>query len=209
VSCDRIPDLVGSPNGDARVIEQSWDEPERFAAIFDRYFAEIHRYLARRVGVRAADDLAGEVFLAAFAGRQRYDAAQGSARSWLYGIATHVVGSHRRRERRFYAALARTHAGLVWPDDEDRVAERVSASAAWPALATALAGLRRQDRDVLLLVALADFGYQEVADALGIAYGTVCSRLYRARKQIRESLGGVNPAGYANAKETRYGQAKG
>jgi hypothetical protein len=58
------PDLVGSPDGDARVIAQSWDEPERFAAIFDRYFAEIHSYLARRVGVRVADDLAGEVFLA-------------------------------------------------------------------------------------------------------------------------------------------------
>jgi hypothetical protein len=30
------PDLVGWPDGDARVIEQSWDEPERFAAIFER-----------------------------------------------------------------------------------------------------------------------------------------------------------------------------
>ena len=47
-------DLVSSPDGDARVIELSWDEPERFAAIFDRYFGKIHRYLARRVGVRAA-----------------------------------------------------------------------------------------------------------------------------------------------------------
>ena len=46
-------DLVSSPDGDARVIELSWDEPERFAAIFDRYFGKIHRYLARRVGVRA------------------------------------------------------------------------------------------------------------------------------------------------------------
>jgi RNA polymerase sigma-70 factor, ECF subfamily len=165
-------------------------------------------YLARRVGVRVADDLAGEVFLAAFAGRKRYNAARGSARSWLYGIATNVAGSHRRDERRFYAALARTHAGPVWQDDQDRVTERVSASAAWPALATALAGLPRRDRDVLLLVALADLSYQEVADALGIAYGTVCSRLNRARKQLRESLGGVNPAGHAHAKEPSCGQAK-
>jgi RNA polymerase sigma factor (sigma-70 family) len=55
--------------------------------------------------------------------------------------------------------------------------------------------LSRGDRDVLLLVVLADLGYQEVAEALGIPYGTVCSRLNRARRQLRESLGGVNPAG--------------
>jgi len=101
------PDLAGSPDGDARVIELSWDEPEHFAAIFDRYFAEIHRYLARRAGARVAADLAGEVFLAAFAQRKRYDTARANARPWLYGIATNVVGSHRRHERRFYHALAR------------------------------------------------------------------------------------------------------
>ena len=45
---------AGPPDGDATVIEQSWDDPERFAAIFDRYFTEIHRYLARRVGGKVA-----------------------------------------------------------------------------------------------------------------------------------------------------------
>jgi hypothetical protein len=72
-------DPVRSPDGDARVIELSWDEPERLAAIFARYFGKIHRYLARRVGVRAADDLAGEVFLAGFAQRKRYDITRGAA----------------------------------------------------------------------------------------------------------------------------------
>lgn len=189
------PESVGTPDGDARVIELSWKEPEHFAAIFDRYFGEVHRYLARRVGVPVADDLAGEVFLAAFAQRKRYDIARGNARPWLYGIATNVVGSHWRHERRFYGALARVGDGIVPHDDQERAAERVSASAAGPVLASALARLARGDRDVLLLVALADLGYQEVADALGIPYGTVCSRLSRARKQLRESLGGVNPAG--------------
>jgi RNA polymerase sigma-70 factor (ECF subfamily) len=186
--------LAGSPGGDAGVIQQSWAEPERFAAIFDRYFTEIHRYLARRVGPRVADDLAAEVFLAAFAQRKRYDLSRGCARPWLYGIATHLIGSHRRHERRLYQALARTHADDVRHSDEDQVVERVSASAARSALAQALAALAPGDRDVLLLVALADLGYQEVALALGIPGGTVGSRLNRARRQIRASLGGVNPA---------------
>jgi RNA polymerase sigma factor (sigma-70 family) len=63
-----------------------------------------------------------------------------------------------------------------------------------PALAAALAALEAGDRDVLLLVALADLGNREVAQALGIPYGTVGSRLNRARKRLREALGGANPA---------------
>jgi RNA polymerase sigma-70 factor (ECF subfamily) len=47
---------------------------------------------------------------------------------------------------------------------------------------------------VLLLVALADLGYDEVAQALGIPYGTVCSRLSRARTRLRKALGAANPA---------------
>jgi RNA polymerase sigma factor (sigma-70 family) len=60
-------------------------------------------------------------------------------------------------------------------------------------LAAALARLPSGDRDVLLLVALADLTYEEVASALGLKYGTVASRLNRARRKLREALGGVNP----------------
>jgi RNA polymerase sigma-70 factor (ECF subfamily) len=186
--------LAGQSQTDARLIEQSLAEPEQFGAIFERYFAQIHQYLARRVGAKIADDLAAEVFVVAFAQRQRYDLARDCARPWLYGIATNLAGSHRRREQRRYRALARVDARLISPSDEDVIADRVTASAAGPALAGALAALDRGDRDVLLLVALADLSYAEVAESLGIPYGTVCSRLSRARRRLRESLGGTSPA---------------
>ena len=185
---------TGPPATDAAVIEQSWAEPERFEAIFRRYFGRIHQYLAARVGTRIADDLAAEVFTVAFAQRQRYDLARDCARPWLYGIATNLVGTYRRQEQRRYRALARAAAQGVAPSDEDLVAERVSAAAAGPALAAALAALSRGDRDVLLLVAVAGLGNREVAQSLGIPYGTVCSRLSRARMRLRESFGGTNPA---------------
>jgi RNA polymerase sigma-70 factor (ECF subfamily) len=186
---------TGPPATDAAVIEQSWAEPERFEAIFRRYFGRIHQYLAARVGTRIADDLAAEVFTVAFAQRQRYDLARDCARPWLYGIATNLVGTYRRQEQRRYRALARAAAQRVAPSDEDLVAERVSAAAAGPALAAALAALSRGDRDVLLLVAVAGLNNQEVAQSLGIPYGTVCSRLSRARMRLRQSFGGANPAG--------------
>lgn len=189
-----IADFVNSPQSDATIIEASRGDPERFAAIFDRYFSEIHRYLARRVGGEAADDLAAEVFLAAFSQRQRYDAARNCARPWLYGIATNLVGAHRRQEARHLRAVARADRPLLWQGEEERATDRITASATRPALTAAIAALAAGDRDVLLLVALADLDYAGVAQALGIPYGTVSSRLNRARRQLRASLGGSNPA---------------
>jgi RNA polymerase sigma factor (sigma-70 family) len=188
--------LAGRCEADATVIGRSLAEPELFAAIFERYFGQIHKYLSGRVGGRIADDLAAEVFVVAFAQRQSYDLARDCARPWLYGIATNLAGTYRRQEQRRYRALARTSARLISLSEEDLITDRVSASAAGPALVVALAALDSGDRDVLLLVALADLSYAEVAASLGIPYGTVCSRLNRARRRLREALGtshGANP----------------
>ena len=85
---------------DAAVIEASRAEPDRFASLFDRHAPYIHRYLARRVGRQAADDLVAETFLVAFRKRAGYDRRYRDARPWLYGIATNLVAQHRREEAR-------------------------------------------------------------------------------------------------------------
>jgi RNA polymerase sigma-70 factor (ECF subfamily) len=57
----------------------------------------------------------------------------------------------------------------VSPGADDRIADRIDAAATGPAIAAALTALRRDERDVLLLVALADLGYDEVSHEIGIA----------------------------------------
>ena len=76
----------------------------------------------------------------------------------------------------------------------DQVTDRVAAQAARRELAAALARLAQDQRDVLLLVA-SGFGYEETALALEVPAGTVSSRLARARRKVREALGGRDPAG--------------
>ena len=176
---------------DATLIEKSREEPEWFAAIFDRYFAPIHRYAASRLGHGAADDVAAETFLAAFNQRGRYDLSRPSAKAWLYGIATNLISKHWRREVRRYRAMERAAVDEPADSHADRVAERVSAQGLAPQLTAGLAALSAGDRDVLLLVAYGQLGYDEVADALGIPSGTVGSRLNRARQQLRRALDGA------------------
>jgi RNA polymerase sigma-70 factor (ECF subfamily) len=158
--------------------------------LFDTHFAEIHRYIARRLSEDVADDLAADVFLIAVSGG--YDASVGAVRPWLYGIATNLVARHRRTEIRRWKAISRS-AERDGGSHEDEVVDRVAAARFTGPLAGALAGLKQRDRDVVLLVALVGLSHAEVAAALDIPYGTVASRLNRARKHLRKALGGVNP----------------
>jgi RNA polymerase sigma factor (sigma-70 family) len=179
--------------GDASVIERSWHEPERFGVIFDAYFAEIHRYVARRLDVHVADDIAAETFHAAFRQRRSYDLSRNNARPWLYGIATNMIGRHRRDEVRKLRALERLPADRGADDDEERIATRVSAHGAREGLAKAIAALPAGQRDVLMLIVLAELTQEQVAKALDVPPGTVSSRLNRARRKLRKALGGTNP----------------
>ena len=179
----------------AAVVARSVSDPDQFAVIYDRYVGEVFRYVAGRLGRDVAEDLAAETFLIAFRKRDRFDPALGRVRPWLYGIATTLVGQHRREESRRYRALARAGRRVLdsVESHDDRVADAVTAGQLGRQLAAALTGLGHGDRDVLLLVAISDLSHQEVALALDIPYGTVGSRLNRARRALREALGVVDP----------------
>jgi RNA polymerase sigma-70 factor (ECF subfamily) len=125
----------------ASVIARSLRDPEAFSVLFSRYGSRIQRYVTRRIGPDAAEDVVAETFLLAFRQRDRYDVAHASALPWLYGIATNLTGRHRRNEIRSYNAVARAGADPVTEPFTDRVEAAVTASAAYRALAAALAAL--------------------------------------------------------------------
>jgi RNA polymerase sigma factor (sigma-70 family) len=188
--------LSGPDDGvldDATVIRLSLDEPERFEMLFKRHAPVIQRYVVRRLGADAADDIVAETFLLAFRQRGDYDTARGNVLPWLYGIATNLLGRHRRDEIRLYRALARTGIDPVIAPFTDQVDERVTATAASRRLAEALTGLKAAYRDALLLVAWGGLTYEETAAALGIPAGTVRSRISRARADLRRTLGDLGP----------------
>ena len=178
---------------DSAAIRQSLRQPEQFAVLYDRYATVLHRYAGRRVGDEVADDLVAATFLAAFRARQRYDLARASARPWLFGILTKEIARRHRTEKARFRALERAWSDRPADGLADRVAADVSAQAARGPLAAALARLSPAERGVLLLIAWGDLSYDEAAQALGIPVGTVRSRLSRARRKVREALGGANP----------------
>jgi RNA polymerase sigma-70 factor, ECF subfamily len=169
------------------LVRESIREPERFAPLFDRHAAAVHRYLARRIG-EPADDLLAETFLVAFRRRASYRPLQLEVRPWLFGIATNVLHRHVRQEERRYRALARARLLETGSHADDPSDDRLDAQALRSALAAALAALKAADRDALLLLAWAQLSYAEIAATLDIPIGTVRSRINRARRLTRAAL---------------------
>lgn len=199
----------GDGHSDASVIERSWAEPDVFAELFHRYADDIHRYAARRLGTEAADDLMAETFVTAFRRRRQYNLSRPHARPWLYGIVTRLIASQRRAEARALRALSRV--ASAGPADggggeplAERVTARISAESTRGALSAALATLPARHRDVLLVIAWGDLEYTEAAEVLGIPVGTVRSRLHRARKKVREALGGSDPTAFREEQEESH-----
>ena len=183
--------MTSSPDPDRELLARSLGDAGAFELVFDRHYAPIRRYVARRLSPGCADDVAAEVFCIAFDKRGQLVAEHPDCPvgAWLYGIATNLIRRRRRDERRQLRAFAR--AGGVAPTAAADPDDRVDARRAAPQVARALAALSADERDVLLLYALAELDYQGIADALQIPIGTVRSRLARARARAGRHLEGL------------------
>ena len=184
---------VVAASSDADCLARSLNEPTAFELIFDRHFGAVHRYLHRRAGRDLADELTAETFALAFS-RRGSCRASGSVLPWLYGIATHLLHRHRRSERRQLHAYSRSGVDR-WVTYEDEADARVDGSSIDARLAGALAAMRPRERDALLLYALADLSYEEVALALDVPIGTVRTWLHRARATAQRELAAADVDG--------------
>jgi RNA polymerase sigma factor (sigma-70 family) len=182
--------VTGEEVSDTDLLVLSRTRPELLGVVYERHAPAVYRYLGRRVGVVAAEDLLGEVFVAAVGARLRvrpHDS--GSALPWLYGIAGNVVRSYRRR------SLGQVPLDQVTAVDWDAVDERLDAGSRRQELRLALAGLTEAEREVLLLVAWEGLSPAEAAQALGLTAVAARSRLHRARTHAQATLGAMAQAG--------------
>ena len=180
---------------DAALIRAAQNDSISFGALFDRHFATVYRFSARRVGADSAEDIAGETFRRAFEARGSYDLRQPNALPWLFRIALNLVRDAiraRAAEDRAYArlrALARTRT----LSEGDGVPRSAEARAELARLARLLLAEPQEDVDALFLHVWDGLSYAEVATALGIPVGTVRSRISRLRRRLETTL--VNQVG--------------
>jgi RNA polymerase sigma-70 factor (ECF subfamily) len=156
--------MTGDSRSDRELLVGLSRQRELMGVLYERHARVVFRYLARRAGPSAAEDLVSEVFVTALSASPRVVAHDsGSALPWLYGIALNVLRAHFRRQPP-RAGVARD-LGMDW----DAVDDRLDALAERGRLRTALDGLADCDRELLLLVAWEGLTSAEAAAVLGIS----------------------------------------
>ena len=140
-----------------------------------------------------ADDLVQETYLKAFRHWGTFERG-GDCRRWLSAICRNSFFAQRSRQR-WLTAVGDDHEletfaavslhKLARDRGVEDMFERLDLA---PAIEKAISALDAPFRDVVRLVDVEDLRYEEAADVLGIPIGTVRSRLYRARRQLQETL---------------------
>jgi RNA polymerase sigma-70 factor (ECF subfamily) len=165
---------------------------EEALALADQVF-RVARHLA---GSREeAEDLVQETYARAFRSWRSFQPGT-NLRAWLLRILTNLNIDRGRRSQRapqtqpleandyyLYDKLSETD-GTGGAAEEERVVERLSQDD----IVSALSAVPHDFRDVIVLVDIGDFSYQDAAQILDIPIGTVMSRLHRGRRILKREL---------------------
>ena len=183
-SLTRTEDRDESRRG--RAVEQS-----DWADIYSTCSGDLFGFLARRVGRDLAEDLLAETFATAMATSSNVDPAQGTIRTWLFGIASNLVRRHWRTEERRLRAAARDAAEPDHPIDPllttAVIDARIDAASDVDALVDELDRLDPIDRELLALTGWESMSSADAGAVLGMNPATVRSRVRRARARLRSA----------------------
>src|SRR5262245_26999144 len=190
--------VVASPTDEDLLIALRGGHAESLGLLVARWEGPLFRFVSRMVDrPDDARDVCQETFLRIL---DKADAFRDGARfsTWMYQIALNLCRDHTRRKRRWGRLMIAEPAGVEVPR-EHAAPESVATNPATAyehgerqgAVRRALAGLPREQREVLLLKEYEGLKFREIADVLGVAESTVKSRMYAGLDAMRMSLTGL------------------
>ena len=159
--------------------------------LVDRHKDGLVNYLTRISGHRdRGEELAQEAFLRLFQGAAKYR-EQGRLLPFLYRIATNLVRTEERRERRYRLfSIAHPHGPSGEPHAHAAGPARLLQQEAQREVQRALAELPLHFRAPVVLHGVEGWTYQAIANLLGCREGTVKSRIHRGHQRLRTRLQG-------------------
>lgn len=173
------------------LIQQSKDgSEEAFAALVRRYKTKVFNLAFSLTGDRdTADDLAQEAFIKAYFGLPKFQ-FRSEFGTWLYRITVnHVRDYLRKKSRLSEISMEKVKEISSGQEDETEKKEKMlTEEQKRKLLRQAIRTLPEKHQVILSLRDIQGLSYEEVAEVLKIPPGTVDSRLFRARKMLREKI---------------------
>jgi len=172
--------LVTAPSGDAA-------REATFERLFAQFSEPIYNYVRRMVGdADRAADITQDTFIKAY---RKLDtlADAASTRSWIYRIATNTAIDEMRR-RRFVSPMGDNERHEQRPDPRPGPEDQVLGASIDERIQRALARLRPNHRQCLVLSDVEDMSATQIGEVMGMSYGAVRTLLCRARGEMRREL---------------------
>ena len=173
---------------DEQLAERSLVDAEAFGVLYDRYCAQIYRFVHRRIrDHEAAEDITAEVFFKALRAISTFRPEAGPFSGWLYRIAGNAVIDH-LRARHVTASL---DVSMDAPDPgaavDDLVVDRMEAARVWAAIDS----LGEAQRTAVMLRYGRDLPLAEIAAQMGRTEGAIKLLLNRGMAAVRTQLRAV------------------
>src|SRR4051812_5997225 len=181
----------GDERDDAALLAAVANEPEAFAAFYDRYVESVFAFLLTRTRRRdLAADLTAETFAAALAAASRYRGSAPTAAPWLFGIARNKMLDAFRRKRVEDAARRRLGmtAIAISEDDLADLEARLDLAMHEDWLRDALASLPADQRAALLARVANERDYADIASEVSCSQAVVRQRVSRGLATLRAQL---------------------
>jgi RNA polymerase sigma-70 factor (ECF subfamily) len=173
-------------------------DDDAFRQLVERHYRTVLKVAFRAFGSEAAaEDCAQDVFIKVHK-RLRSYRADTPFIHWLHRVAANTVTDALRRRRTDLSLESLVHEAPAQSGDPAEAAARQEQRLA---VRQAMAGLPSRLRDAIILQVFHELSYQEIAQVLEIPIGTVMSRLYNAKRLLRDRLAGYvqDPAGESGA----------
>ncbi len=157
-------------------------------ALYDAYYDKVYqRLLAVVRDEEPAKDLTQEAFTRAF---ERFDQLRSGEKfgSWVYRIGLNFFRDQHRKHGRETPVDPQSHPALTTFAVGASVEESATKNESIASLVKAFKSLPGAYREVVVLFYVDGLSIAEISEAIGIAEGTVKSRLYRARKLMRDAI---------------------
>jgi RNA polymerase sigma-70 factor (ECF subfamily) len=170
-----------------KMVEEAKKDPQKFAALYDKYFDQIYRYVYRRCSDKeTVYDLVSQTFYDALTHMKSYEWRGYSFSSWLYKIAHNNVLKWYREHNRM--PMTDLEEGQEIPDVTVNTVQEAIRSESKDEIAIVLDKLEHEEREIIRLKFFEEVSNIEIAEIMGLSANHIGVKVFRALRKVKQLL---------------------
>lgn len=170
-----------------KLVEEAKSDPEKFAALYDKYFDQIYRYVYRRCSDKeTVHDLVSQTFYDALTHIKSYEWRGFAFSCWLYKIAHNNVLKWYREQSKMQTVDLEEGGNMV--DLDANTVKSAMQNESRDEIQGVMARLEAEEREIIRLKFFEEASNIEIAEIMGLSANHIGVKVFRALKKVRQLL---------------------